>query len=100
MHIAYFDCFSGISGDMTLGALLACGVAEDDLRARLSRLTLPGWKLDIAETSKNGIGATDVTVTVTEEQGHGRHLYHIEEILAATPDGSNVSDDVLLLPPK
>jgi len=82
MRIAYFDCFSGVSGDMTLGALLACGVEADWLREELARLNLPGWRLDVAPTSQNGIGATDVTVAVTEEQGHGRHLHHIGEILA------------------
>ncbi len=82
MKIAYFDCFSGISGDMTLGALLACGVETEWLRAELQRLNLPGWRLDVEPTSRNGIGATDVTVAITEEQGHGRHLHHIEEILA------------------
>ena len=81
MAIAYFDCFSGISGDMTLGALLACGVSEDDFRQELARLKLAGWELEVQETEQNGIGATDVTVKITEEQGHGRHLYHIEEIL-------------------
>ena len=81
MRIAYFDCFSGISGDMTLGALIACGVPEGELRDQLSRLDLSGWELEVKETEQNGIGATDVTVRITEEQGHGRHLYHIEEIL-------------------
>jgi pyridinium-3,5-bisthiocarboxylic acid mononucleotide nickel chelatase len=69
---------------MTLGALLSCGASEADLRAGLDRLRLPGWRLDLTETSRNGIGATDVTVTITEPQGHGRHLHHIEEILAAS----------------
>src|SRR6185503_20315265 len=84
LHIAYFDCFSGISGDMTLGALLACGIDADDFRAEMSKLHLTGWELDIRETNKNGIGATDVTVKVTEKQSHGRHLHDIKEILAAS----------------
>ncbi len=84
MHIAYFDCFSGISGDMTLGALLACGIDADEFRAELTKLRLSGWELDIEKTSKNGIGATDVTVRVTEKQSHGRHLHDIKEILAAS----------------
>jgi uncharacterized protein (TIGR00299 family) protein len=67
---------------MTLGALLACGVETAWLQRELARLNLPGWKLEVAPTSQNGIGATDVTVAITEEQGHGRHLHHIAEILA------------------
>src|SRR5438132_13602982 len=87
MRIAYFDCFSGISGDMTLGALLACGVDEERLRSELAKLKLPGWNLNVAQTSRNGMGATDVTVNLTEAQGHGRHLHHIEEILNASEIG-------------
>jgi len=81
LKLAYFDCFSGISGDMTLGALLACGVDPEDLRDDLEQLSLPGWRLDVAETSRNGIGALDVTVSITEEPGHSRHLSDIREIL-------------------
>ncbi len=95
MRIAYFDCFSGISGDMTLGALLACGADEDALRAGLSRLNLPGWKLNVAETSKNGIGAKDVTVSITQEQGHGRHLRHIEEILSTSDISQPIQESAL-----
>ena len=83
MRIAYFDCFSGVSGDMTLGALIACGVSVDDLKADLARLNLPGWELKADSVSRNGIGAIDVTVSLTQKQGHGRHLHHIEEILNA-----------------
>lgn len=90
MKIAYFDCFSGVSGDMTLGALLACGIDADDLRAELARLKLPGWKLEVQTTSVNGIGATDVTVALTEPQGHGRHLSDIARILEA----SDLADSV------
>src|SRR5689334_9727892 len=84
MRIAYFDCFSGLSGDMTLGALLDCGLQVDILQAELARLNLPGWRLDTRPTRQNGIAATDVTVTLTEKQGHGRHLHDIAEILAAS----------------
>jgi pyridinium-3,5-bisthiocarboxylic acid mononucleotide nickel chelatase len=92
LRTAWFDCFSGISGDMTLGALLACGGSEDHLRQELAKLSMTGWRLDIAPTSKNGIGATDVTVTLTEPQGHGRHLHHIEEILKKSEVSSTVRD--------
>ena len=92
MRIAYFDCFSGISGDMTLGALLSCGIDESNFRTELSKLNLPGWELRIEPTSQNGIGGTDVTVIVTEEQGHGRHLHHIKEMLNAGDIATPVVD--------
>jgi uncharacterized protein (TIGR00299 family) protein len=89
MRIAYFDCFSGVSGDMTLGALLACGaelgVSAEDCRADLARLNLPGWELDVQTVSRSGIGAQSVTVRQTiQDQGHGRHLSDIRAILEAS----------------
>ena len=45
MTTAYFDCFSGISGDMTLGALVDAGVSIDALRSELSKLNLPGYRI-------------------------------------------------------
>ena len=45
MKLAYFDCFSGIIGDMTLGALLDAGVSLEVLRASLRRLNVPGWSV-------------------------------------------------------
>ena len=45
MKLAYFDCFSGISGDMTLGALLDAGCDVQHLRFQLRGLQIPGWEL-------------------------------------------------------
>lgn len=95
MRIAYFDCFSGVSGDMALGALIACGMDADGLRAELAGLNLPGWRLDAQPTSLNSIGATDVTVTQTEEPGHGRHLADIEAMLAAAELADRVRQKAL-----
>src|SRR5437870_3707566 len=61
-RIAYFDCFAGISGDMTLGALIAAGVDEDELRRGLESLRLPGWELRTRRVQRHAITATDVTV--------------------------------------
>jgi uncharacterized protein (TIGR00299 family) protein len=90
MRVAYFDCFSGISGDMALGALLACGVSADDLRADLVKLNLPGWRLDAQTVNRNGIAATDVSVVQTEMPEHERHLSDIEAILTkiSLPEGA------------
>jgi uncharacterized protein (TIGR00299 family) protein len=80
MKLAYFDCFSGISGDMTLGALVDAGCAVEHLRAELSGLQVPGWELTVEKVWKNGMAATYVKV-VTEDQSKHRSLSAILEIL-------------------
>lgn len=85
MRIAYFDCFSGISGDMTLGALLHAGVNEAAWRAELAKLAVPGYTLHVAPVVKEGISGLQVTVELHEaDQGHGRHLADIAAILEAS----------------
>jgi uncharacterized protein (TIGR00299 family) protein len=79
MRVAHFDCFSGISGDMTLGALLDAGVDADAVRAGIASLGLP-VRLDIQKVRKGGFAATFVQVEAPDEQKH-RHLKHVEEIL-------------------
>jgi len=83
MKIAYFDCFSGVSGDMTLGALLACGADEEEFRRQLAGLSVPGYDLHIQRVTRGGIAATDVDVVLHEsEAGHGRRLEDIAALLA------------------
>jgi uncharacterized protein (TIGR00299 family) protein len=66
MKIAYFDCFSGISGDMTLGALIHAGADVDALREGLASLGLHGWELRVRPVTRGGINATDVDVHVED----------------------------------
>jgi pyridinium-3,5-bisthiocarboxylic acid mononucleotide nickel chelatase len=80
MKLAYFDCFSGISGDMTLGALVDAGCAVEHLREELSGLRVPGWELTAEKVWKNGMAATYVRVK-TEDQSKHRSLSAILEIL-------------------
>lgn len=80
MRIAYFDCFSGISGDMALGALLSAGASEAVLREVWSSLPLQGWRYQIEKATVNGIEAVDVTILCEEEQPH-RHLSDVLEII-------------------
>ena len=80
MKLAYFDCFSGISGDMTLGALVDAGVSADVLRSDLRTLQVPGWELTTEKVWKNGMSATHVRVK-TEDQHKHRSLSTILEIL-------------------
>jgi uncharacterized protein (TIGR00299 family) protein len=83
MKTLYFDCFSGISGDMTVGALVDAGADLEVLRAGLDSLQLPGFRVDAEKISKKGIAATQFHVLVDEglKQPH-RHLHHVAEIIA------------------
>lgn len=81
MTIAYFDCFSGISGDMTLGALVDAGVPIDQLRAELAKLGLAGYTLTSGTAKRSGIAATKVNVVLEEEQQPARHLSDIRRII-------------------
>ena len=80
MKLAYFDCFSGISGDMTLGALVDAGCDVVRLREGLKALRVPGWELTAEKVWKNGMAATHVKVR-TEDQSKHRSLSAILEIL-------------------
>lgn len=64
MKTLYFDCFSGISGDMTLGAFLDLGVNQEVLINELKKLNIDGYEIKISKKSKNGIMATDVDVII------------------------------------
>ncbi len=88
--IAYADCFSGISGDMFLGALLHCGVDEDKLRNELSLLGLDDFTLTVTDKSLAGIGCKKVDIAVTSTQAH-RNLETITSLL----DSSQLSRTVV-----
>lgn len=72
MKIAYFDPFSGASGDMTLGALVDAGLSLERLASELGRLNLRGYRLRAEPASQHGIHGTRVVVELTEETHHHR----------------------------
>lgn len=78
-RIAHFDCFSGISGDMTLGALIGAGVPADAIRAGLDSLKLP-ITMEVEDTLRGCFVATLVTIKGPDEQPH-RFLKDIQEII-------------------
>ena len=87
MKALYLDCAAGISGNMFLGACLQLGVPEKYLRGELDKLNLPHeYYMDIADVSKNGIGATYVDVQTARdfeselERPNIRHLHRHEHI--------------------
>ena len=84
--ILYFDCFSGASGDMVLGALIDLGVPLDGLRTALATLLPAGCELTAERVSRSGIGAIqfDVKVVGHDHGAHARHrgLHEILEMIA------------------
>ena len=81
--IAYLDCYSGISGDMTLGALLDAGLALDELKEAVGRLPVDGYELTAERIVSKGISGTRVTVRVDEAGQPHRHLADVLEIIEA-----------------
>ena len=73
----YLECYSGISGDMTVGALLDLGAREEALREALEALPLKGYEITIGRTKKCGIDACDFDVILEEEvhEHHGGELH-------------------------
>ena len=68
MRVLYFDAFAGVSGDMTVGALLALGVPFERLRAELARLPVRGYHLRAATTLVHGITATKFDVDLDDRE--------------------------------
>jgi pyridinium-3,5-bisthiocarboxylic acid mononucleotide nickel chelatase len=62
MRVLYFDCISGISGDMALGALIDAGADQDELRERLALLPVEPFEIEVDEVETQGIHAKKVTV--------------------------------------
>ncbi|MFH1007678.1 MAG: nickel pincer cofactor biosynthesis protein LarC [Candidatus Latescibacterota bacterium] len=87
MKSAYFDCFSGISGDMILGAWVDAGLPLADLSDALSGLKVPGFRLEQKKTERHHIAGTLVQV-IAEHEHASRHLSDITTIL----DDSTLSD--------
>ncbi|MCX7903415.1 MAG: nickel pincer cofactor biosynthesis protein LarC [Caloramator sp.] len=79
--ILYFDCFSGISGDMAVGALLDIGVPKDYLIENLKSLNIDEeYEIEIKKSNKNGIEGTDFYVFLKEENIH-RHERNLKDII-------------------
>ena len=87
----YFDCYSGISGDMTLGALVDAGVDPEALRSEVAKLGLGGYELRFDPVERQGISGTHAVVALDPSihQPH-RHLGDLVAIL----DGSTLSATV------
>jgi hypothetical protein len=94
MPLAILDPFSGIAGDMTLGALIACGLDPEWLRALPMRLGLDGVRVEISSVQRAGLSCVKVDFDIPP-QPHGRHVAAIRKIIAASgaPDAVRAKAD-------
>lgn len=90
MKILYFDCFSGVSGDMILGALIDAGLDIAELEAELAKLNVPGYKIGAEKTARNSISGTKFSVEVSGEHHPKRNLGDIIQII----DRSALDEDI------
>jgi uncharacterized protein (TIGR00299 family) protein len=91
MKLAYFDCLSGLSGDMTLGALVSAGWPQAELQQIPGRLKLEGVSIEVSRVTRGPFAATRVEVRAPREQPH-RHLRHIEAMLQAADLSASVRE--------
>ena len=84
MKICYLDAFSGISGDMTVGALLDAGAPSEAVLDALRSLDT-GAHFEVAKTSRGGVAASKFRVTIDGSTRTHRHLSHILELIARAP---------------
>ncbi|RMF61089.1 MAG: LarC family nickel insertion protein, partial [Calditrichaeota bacterium] len=87
--IAYFDCFSGISGDMIIGALLDAGADFHTLQSELAKLDLSDYELKTRRVSKQHLAATKFDVVDKGRRGY-RHL----KDLVAIVEKSGLAPDI------
>lgn len=80
MKVAYFDCFAGISGDMTLGALVDAGLSFAALKSELDKLSVREFTLSQRRVEKHGIAGTKIDVNAREGHVH-RHLKDVLKII-------------------
>jgi pyridinium-3,5-bisthiocarboxylic acid mononucleotide nickel chelatase len=82
LRVAYFDCFSGISGYMVLGALVDLGVPLERIQAGIDSMGLVQVRLRSAVVKKSGFRAIKIDIDHPPEHAH-RHLHHIEAMIDA-----------------
>ncbi len=94
MKTAYFDCFSGISGDMVIGAFIDAGLDFSYIKKAIESLGISGYELFCVKKIKNGISGTSFTVKVTENQPH-RMLSDITGIILNSSLEHKVKNDAI-----
>ena len=93
-RVLYFDCFSGISGDMALGALCDVGLDVDALHAVLARLQVPGWSIQAQQEPRGWLTGTRMEVVAPEQDAH-RHLHDVVTIIRAAQLSPRVTQQAI-----
>lgn len=96
MKILYFDCFSGISGDMVLGAMVDVGLNAESLKSELKKLDLGDYEIKVSKVKRCGIGGIKIDVVADEK----RHIHHtsykdIKELIERSGLSNKVKADSL-----
>jgi len=94
MKILYFDCFAGVSGDMTVGALIDLGVDFEFLKSELKKIDLDGYTLSIKKSAKNNIAGTKFDVNVTDGNIH-RKFKDIKKLIFESKLSEKIKMDIL-----
>ncbi|MEX2302419.1 MAG: nickel pincer cofactor biosynthesis protein LarC [Bryobacterales bacterium] len=96
MKVCYLDCFSGVSGDMLLGALVDAGLDPEALRTEFAKLGLEGVDLEFERTLRSSISGTNLTVRVAHDHSH-RSLSKIEQIISTSELKESVKERAILI---
>jgi len=91
---AFLDCFSGVSGDKFLGALVGAGLDPDMLRRQLAPLDVSGYTIEVSEVRKAGVAGVKVDVVVEDGQ-RSRDWRAIRELITASRLSDAVKDHAL-----
>lgn len=83
MPLAYFDCFSGVAGDMIIGALLDAGLPFGDLKGEIEKIGLSGYEISARKVAKNNIEGTKFSVEIQAKQAE-RTVRQITKIIKSS----------------
>lgn len=95
MRAVYFDCFAGVSGDMTIGALLDLGVDLESLKQQLSSLGLGGYVINSRRVERSNVAATKFDVVVDEARQPARTLADIRSIITRSSTTDHAKDQAM-----
>ncbi|HQJ75401.1 MAG TPA: nickel pincer cofactor biosynthesis protein LarC [Bacteroidota bacterium] len=93
MKILYFDTFSGISGDMILGAFINAGLSVDTLKEELKKVPISNYEIVTKELKRNSISATKVDVNILKHEHVHRNIQDINKIIDESDLNENIKNN-------